>query len=289
MSGLSGGLSNPNSYGNACFLDGMPADCTRALMMLNHGAARLDPLLHIYGLGLPPGAPIFPGNTGGERNRTEYYALLAPGGQPGTEVNKADNSPSQDPTETDPCAPFVPGNVPPGVDIDEDIKTAEREVARIRDEANKEAGKVAAELRRSGDLGASGAAGGAALSGSVKANAPGGTIDQWFYSMVADQKPWDYKYRDRAGAARGNSIYEEYGNFTYGATGRAVGYSLNVLQHMAGWYQTFEPEGQKSATKELARLGIGGEYPYGDQLKDAKQIEAGYAYYACRQAHPRPK
>jgi YD repeat-containing protein len=42
MSGLSGGLSNPDSYGNACFLDGVPANCRAAARMVNHGAAYLD-------------------------------------------------------------------------------------------------------------------------------------------------------------------------------------------------------------------------------------------------------
>jgi hypothetical protein len=42
MSGLSGGLSNPHSYGNACYFDGVPMNCTRAAMLVNHGAARID-------------------------------------------------------------------------------------------------------------------------------------------------------------------------------------------------------------------------------------------------------
>ncbi len=283
MSGLAASVSNPNSYGLGCRLEGLPADCDRVLGMLNHGSARVDPL-HRGGQNLPPAAPVFPvNNGGGEVVDVSYYYLgnLAPGGQPGTVVNPLDTSPTQGTTEVDPCAHFIPKNVPPGVNIDDDIKTAEKEVAKLRAEAQKEADAI----RRTGDLGARAAAGAAALS----ADMPGGPIDKWFYSMVADQKPWDYKYRDREGAARGDSVYEEYGNFTYGAAGRASGYSLNVLQHMAGWYQTFEPEGAKSSSQYLARLGIGGEYPYGDQLKDAQQIEAGFAYYECRKAHPKQK
>jgi hypothetical protein len=88
MGGLSGGLSNPNSYGNGCYLDGVPTDCTRALLMLNHGAAELDPWLHRRGRNLPPDAPIAPVKRGEyERPGYYYYGDLAPGGQQTTTIN----------------------------------------------------------------------------------------------------------------------------------------------------------------------------------------------------------
>jgi hypothetical protein len=45
MAGLTASLSNPNSYGNACFLDGVPVNCTAAAMMVNHGSAQVDYML----------------------------------------------------------------------------------------------------------------------------------------------------------------------------------------------------------------------------------------------------
>ena len=45
MSGLTAGLSNPNSYGNACYLDNLPVNCTAAAMMVNHGSAQVDSII----------------------------------------------------------------------------------------------------------------------------------------------------------------------------------------------------------------------------------------------------
>jgi hypothetical protein len=181
--------------------------------------------------------------------------------------------------EGDPCAYLIPAHVPDRVSVDENISTTVKEVDRLRREAQ----KIADEIRSSGDLGARAAAGAAA----AQADLPGGSIDTWFDSMVALHNPWDYKWWDPEGAAKGTSIYENFGNFNFGATGAAAGYRLSVLQHMAGFVQGEGSTGVKSATKVQARLGLGGRYPYGDQLKDAKQIEHGFAYFNCRKANPR--
>ena len=102
------------------------------------------------------------------------------------------------------------------------------------------------------------------------------------------KKPWDFKWRDSESIHKGKeSMYEHFGNIVYGAVGTAAGFSQGVLQRMAGWAQKTEREGESPLTKIQARNGIGGTYPYGDQLKDAQDIEKGIAYYNCRKENPR--
>ena len=97
--------------------------------------------------------------------------------------------------------------------------------------------------------------------------------------MVNTGQPWDYK--------KDNPLFEDFGNFNYGAVGAAAGYSLGILQRMGGWVTTVQGEGEKPSTMVQARLGIGGTYPYGDQRRDAEQISAGVSYYFCRKNNPR--
>jgi hypothetical protein len=100
----------------------------------------------------------------------------------------------------DPCAHLLPKVTVPGVSVDQNMREAENQVASLRSQT-------------------------ALLSpdGTPMADSPGGAIDLWFFSMVAERQPWDYKYRDPEGAAKGNSIYEDFGNFNFGATGAAAG------------------------------------------------------------------
>ena len=102
----------------------------------------------------------------------------------------------------------------------------------------------------------------------------------WFESKVKDQGPWDYKYVDPK--------YQALGNFNYGATGSALGFTLGQLQRVAGWYQQYGPNGDKASgrgTPPLDRLdafaGVGGTYPYGDEPVDALWIAEGVKYYEC--------
>lgn len=85
----------------------------------------------------------------------------------------------------------------------------------------------------------------------------------------------------------GKSKYEAFGNIVYGAVGTAAEYSPDVLHRMAGWVQETEQSGEKPYFKWMARLGIGGTYPYGDQLTDAENIKLGIAYFHCRKENPR--
>lgn len=56
-----------------------------------------------------------------------------------------------------------------------------------------------------------------------------GAID-WFYSMVRNGGAWDYKQRGRQ--------YQDFGNYNYGATGKAHGLPDWVLLRAAGWAQS---------------------------------------------------
>lgn len=93
--------------------------------------------------------------------------------------------------------------------------------------------------------------------------------------MVAAGNDWDYK-------RNGQDKYEDFGNFNYGAVGAAAGYSTDVLEHMAGWVQApGTGSGEKSPSKLDARLGQGGIWPFGDELKDNRMIRLGIAYFNC--------
>ena len=86
-----------------------------------------------------------------------------------------------------------------------------------------------------------------------------------FYSAVDIGGKWDYKQiLDR---------YEDFGNFNYGATGRAAGFTRDILLMMAGYAQikagTTRPEW---GTPESGP-------PYGDDPKDQQQINRGINYY----------
>jgi hypothetical protein len=57
---------------------------------------------------------------------------------------------------------------------------------------------------------------------------------RWFFGQVSySQAPWDYQ--SRFGTA--SQSYNDFGNFNYGATGRAAGFGRNTLLALAGWAQ----------------------------------------------------
>lgn len=102
----------------------------------------------------------------------------------------------------------------------------------------------------------------------------------WFYKMVKTGGLWDYKRQGPRG------LFEDFGNFNYGATGYTLGISDEVLLRAAGDYQI------KSGTSDfdyIFPLGLGGgpvmPYqfpmvlpPYGDDPKDQKMIMRGILY-----------
>jgi Bacterial toxin 44 len=98
-------------------------------------------------------------------------------------------------------------------------------------------------------------------------NHPGDYL--WFYKMVHDRAPWDYKRADpNYGHSSGyRSIYEEFGNFNYGATAAAAGIPLTVALRGGGF---------------AARGIFGGWWgprPFGDARDDQAMIRRGYYAY----------
>ena len=95
-----------------------------------------------------------------------------------------------------------------------------------------------------------------------------------------DKGPWDYKYRDPAVNEGKRSRYEPFGNFNYGASGAAAGFSEGQLLRLAGHYQTDRTYAQGENPGMLRSiLGIGGRAPYGDEAGDQDQIRNGIDYY----------
>ena len=98
----------------------------------------------------------------------------------------------------------------------------------------------------------------------------------WFRNKVKDHGPWDYKQK--------NPEYEAFGNFNYGATGAAYGFSDNVLKRMAGDAQigagTSEPGwGDPDMWGPILNPFGNGTPPYGDDPVDQYWISRGYSYY----------
>jgi hypothetical protein len=100
------------------------------------------------------------------------------------------------------------------------------------------------------------------------------------HPIVRDKGPWDFKYRDPAINEGKRSKYEAFGNFHYGATGAAAGFTEGQLLRLAGRYQTDKTyaEGENPGLLRSV-LGIGGTAPYGDEPGDQEQIRNGINYY----------
>lgn len=97
----------------------------------------------------------------------------------------------------------------------------------------------------------------------------------WFYNQVRNGGPWDYKQIDKD--------FEQFGNFNYGATGAAAGFSEATLLRAAGWANvragTSQPEWGKPVSLLEALLGVGGSAPFGDDPEDQRWISRGIRYY----------
>jgi len=102
----------------------------------------------------------------------------------------------------------------------------------------------------------------------------------WFRDQVRNKGPWDYKQRD--------PLYQDFGNWNYGASGRAFGFSLRTLQREAGRAQiaagTSRPQwGEPGKRSDPG----GGKFPFGDDPTDSRQIDNGVQYCECMgQASP---
>jgi RHS repeat-associated protein len=97
----------------------------------------------------------------------------------------------------------------------------------------------------------------------------------WFYDQVRNKGPWDYK---QAGGQ-----FENFGNFNYGATGAAFGFSEDTLLRMAGWASvqggTSSPQFGVAPNLLQAYRGVGGVPPFGDHPVDQYWIRQGIQYY----------
>ena len=97
----------------------------------------------------------------------------------------------------------------------------------------------------------------------------------WFYEKVRNGGDWDYK--------KHGSRYQSFGNFNYGASGAAFGFSEDTLLRMAGWAQvkagTSRSDWGEAPSKWEAYFGVGGRAPFGDDPIDRKWILHGIEYY----------
>jgi hypothetical protein len=82
---------------------------------------------------------------------------------------------------------------------------------------------------------------------------------------VQNKGPWDYKQID--------GKYENFGNFNFGATGTALGFSPDLLLRGAGWASIKADPGRR----EIYGSPIG-DKPYGDDPIDAFWIIQGINY-----------
>ena len=84
------------------------------------------------------------------------------------------------------------------------------------------------------------------------------------YALVRNFGPWDYKRRGRQ--------YEDFGNFNFGAVTFAMGMPYYIAQNGAGIYQQLR--GAAGAGEGVPFL----QFPYGDAISDARQIQLGRQY-----------
>ncbi len=95
----------------------------------------------------------------------------------------------------------------------------------------------------------------------------------WFAEQVRshagepDHK-WDYK--------RENPVYEDFGNFNYGATGTAFGFAPDVLKRMGGVAATLSGTAKPWFGNWRDKVGA---TSYGDDPQDQEMIQRGIDYY----------
>ena len=97
----------------------------------------------------------------------------------------------------------------------------------------------------------------------------------WFRKMVKNKGPWDFTQK--------GSIYQDFGNFHFGATGASFGFYKQVILQETGRAQqaagTSRPEwGCPSSTRWDI---FGGRSPYGDDPEDQLQIINGIDFCRC--------
>lgn len=105
----------------------------------------------------------------------------------------------------------------------------------------------------------------------------------WFQNMVQTNGPWDFKNQNKTALKDGKNVYEDFGNFHYGAVGAAIGIGRDFLIRQAGYNQQQSPDPNNRAvgSGEMGILhnGFGGVTPYGDALDDMANIVDGFEFY----------
>jgi hypothetical protein len=89
----------------------------------------------------------------------------------------------------------------------------------------------------------------------------------FFYQAVRNKSRWDYKRRNP-------ELYQDFGNFNFGATGYAAGLGP-ILLPGAGWAQS------RARTSKPEWGNWYGKAPYGDDPADQAMIRAGMQYARC--------
>jgi type VI secretion system secreted protein VgrG len=97
----------------------------------------------------------------------------------------------------------------------------------------------------------------------------------WFYNQVNYGGPMDYKTQ--------GALYEDFGNFNYGATGTAAYAPSFTLLRAAGWAQRGHPSspqfgGNPGSLPGMVLNPFGGTAPYGDDPHDQQMIQQGIQY-----------
>jgi hypothetical protein len=93
---------------------------------------------------------------------------------------------------------------------------------------------------------------------------------------VQKGESWNYK--------KLGSQYEDFGNFNYGATGRAIGFSEYQLLSEAGRGQVAAGTSKPGWGTPPGRIWGKGVPPYGDDPNDQNMIKKGFEYYYAREA-----
>ena len=91
-----------------------------------------------------------------------------------------------------------------------------------------------------------------------------------FRDQVKNKGPWDYKQQGRQ--------YEEFGNFNYGATGKAAGFPGDTLLQQAGRAQVAAGTSRPEWGDPGGLLPFTGSKSNGDDPVDQFWIQQGIRY-----------
>ncbi|MCM3870117.1 MAG: hypothetical protein ND895_05400 [Pyrinomonadaceae bacterium] len=103
MGGIAGSFANPEASGLGCLLDGMPANCSRAMQSVNNGSAYYNGVISRIGNGIVTEIGLTydqqyvrVGKEWQSATSMRFFRNLVPGGQPGFEPNPQNTSPYVD-------------------------------------------------------------------------------------------------------------------------------------------------------------------------------------------------